>query len=83
MSVIVWLFEYSLALPFSGIGMKTDLFPGQKAHNKLNYIMGSVNVGEKEGMCIKKKKFSLLEIQNFRMFTDNHKCIYLLIQYYQ
>ena len=45
--------------------------------------MGSVNVGEKEGMCIKKKKFSLLEIQNFRMFTDNHKCIYLLIQYYQ
>ena len=26
MSAIVWLFEYSLALPFFGIGMKTDLF---------------------------------------------------------
>ena len=26
MSAIVWLFEHSLALPFLGIGMKTDLF---------------------------------------------------------
>ena len=26
MSVIVWWFEHSLALPFFGIGMKTDLF---------------------------------------------------------
>ena len=26
MSVIVWQFEHSLALPFFGIGMKTDLF---------------------------------------------------------
>ena len=26
MSTIVWLFEHSLALPFFGIGMKTDLF---------------------------------------------------------
>ena len=26
MSAIVWLFEHSLALPFFGIGMKTDLF---------------------------------------------------------
>ena len=26
MSAIVWQFEYSLALPFFGIGMKTDLF---------------------------------------------------------
>ena len=26
MSAIVWWFEHSLALPFSGIGMKTDLF---------------------------------------------------------
>ena len=26
MSVIVWLFEHSLGLPFLGIGMKTDLF---------------------------------------------------------
>ena len=26
MSTIVWYFEYSLALPFFGIGMKTDLF---------------------------------------------------------
>ena len=26
MSAIVWKFEYSLALPFFGIGMKTDLF---------------------------------------------------------
>ena len=26
MSAIVWKFEHSLALPFSGIGMKTDLF---------------------------------------------------------
>ena len=26
MSAFVWLFEYSLALPFFGIGMKTDLF---------------------------------------------------------
>ena len=26
MSVIVWYFEHSLALPFFGIGMKTDLF---------------------------------------------------------
>ena len=27
MSAIVWQFEHSLALPFFGIGMKTDLFP--------------------------------------------------------
>ena len=27
MSAIVWYFEHSLALPFFGIGMKTDLFP--------------------------------------------------------
>ena len=26
MSAIVWYFEHSLALPFFGIGMKTDLF---------------------------------------------------------
>ena len=26
MSVIVWLFEHSLGLPFLGIGMKTDVF---------------------------------------------------------
>ena len=26
MSAIVWQFEHSLALPFFGIGMKTDLF---------------------------------------------------------
>ena len=26
MSAIVWEFEHSLALPFFGIGMKTDLF---------------------------------------------------------
>jgi len=26
MSAIVWKFEHSLALPFFGIGMKTDLF---------------------------------------------------------
>ena len=26
MSAFVWSFEYSLALPFFGIGMKTDLF---------------------------------------------------------
>ena len=26
MSAIVWSFEHSLALPFSGIGMKTELF---------------------------------------------------------
>ena len=26
MSAIVWLFENSLALPFFGIGMKTDIF---------------------------------------------------------
>ena len=26
MSAIVWWFEHSLALPFFGIGMKTDLF---------------------------------------------------------
>jgi len=26
MSIIVWWFEHSLALPFLGIGMKTDLF---------------------------------------------------------
>ena len=26
MSAIVWWFEHSLALPFLGIGMKTDLF---------------------------------------------------------
>ena len=26
MSIIVWLFEHSLALPFFGIGMKSDLF---------------------------------------------------------
>ena len=26
MSAIVWSFEHSLALPFFGIGMKTDLF---------------------------------------------------------
>ena len=26
MSTIVWLFEHSLALPFFGIGMKTELF---------------------------------------------------------
>ena len=26
MSIIVWLFDHSLALPFFGIGMKTDLF---------------------------------------------------------
>ena len=29
MSAIVRYFEHSLALPFFGIGMKTDLFPGQ------------------------------------------------------
>ena len=27
MSAIVWQFEHSLALPFFGIGMKTDLLP--------------------------------------------------------
>ena len=26
MSAVVWWFEHSLALPFFGIGMKTDLF---------------------------------------------------------
>ena len=26
MSAIVWYFEHSLALPFFGIGLKTDLF---------------------------------------------------------
>ena len=26
MSAVVWWFEHSLAMPFSGIGMKTDLF---------------------------------------------------------
>ena len=26
MNTIIWYFEYSLALPFFGIGMKTDLF---------------------------------------------------------
>ena len=32
MSVIVWYFEHSLALPFFGIGMKTDLFQSCGLH---------------------------------------------------
>ena len=37
MSAILWLFEHSLALPFFGIGMKTDLFQRGHIRSKLTF----------------------------------------------
>ena len=39
MSAIVWQFEHSLALPFFGIGMKTDLWPLDWKSSKFSGIL--------------------------------------------
>ena len=42
MSAIVWYFEHSLALPFFGIAMKTDLF--QFSWNKVRDIVQETGI---------------------------------------
>ena len=55
MSAIVWYFEHSLALPFFGIAMKTDLF--QFSWNKVRDIVQETGIKTipMEKKCKKKK----------------------------
>ena len=41
MSAIVWKFEHSLALPFLGIGMKTNLFQSTAEFSKFAVILSA------------------------------------------